>query len=197
MSEVRPEEPIEDKIKRLFIELELKNVDFDSLLVNLGYSATDLERQIQTRKAFRMPRIIFPAILVSQAGGVATVRALASANPALDVNAINLAFDGSAYVVAQTGSVKGVPASGASPITVFAAAGAGLKRRVFDIVIGSSASGVVVLSDGLGSIQVLAASATAVHYGPNGVLQDTADTAITATLAAATLSAIGAGNAGE
>jgi hypothetical protein len=79
--------------------------------------------------------------------------------------------------------------SAASPATLIAAPGAGLKTRIMRMVIGSSAAGVVVVGDGatIANVQVPAGGSVALDFSPVGILQPTAAAAVTLTLAAATL----------
>lgn len=77
--------------------------------------------------------------------------------------------------------------TGASPVTV-AAAGTG-KYRIYGGIIGSSAAGVVVLGDGATIMNVTVGANQSVPFSTSvmGFLQPTNTAAITATLAAATL----------
>ena len=76
--------------------------------------------------------------------------------------------------------------NGASALTILAAAGVDLKNRIFRITLTSSVAGAVVLSDGFGTYQIAVGTPLMLDYGPQGKLQTTANTAITATLATAT-----------
>jgi len=76
-------------------------------------------------------------------------------------------------------------ANGASALTILSAAGAGVKNRVYRVTLTSSVAGAVALNDGFGTYQVDVGIPVMLDYGPQGKLQTTADTAITATLATA------------
>ncbi len=76
--------------------------------------------------------------------------------------------------------------NGASALTIRGAAGAGVKNRIYRITLTSSLAGAVVLNDGFGTYQIAVGVPLMLDYGPQGKLQTTANTAITATLATAT-----------
>jgi len=78
--------------------------------------------------------------------------------------------------------------AGASALTIVAAAGADNFNRVHSIILSTNNAGLVVLSDGLPSVQLAANGSRQIDF-PQGWKQDTANTAITATLAGATLAA--------
>ena len=82
--------------------------------------------------------------------------------------------------------------SGASPLTILAAGGAGVKNRVFRILIGSNNAGLVTINDISGGLntQVAAGASNDIPFPQNGIVQGTANTAIVATLAGATLTAV-------
>lgn len=83
-----------------------------------------------------------------------------------------------------------VSVTGASALTVLAAAGAGVKYRIYQLQIGSNTAGAVVMSDSLGTYYCPANSTITIDFGHLGILQGTAATAVTATLAGATLSVV-------
>lgn len=80
-------------------------------------------------------------------------------------------------------------ATGASALTVLAAGAAGVKHRVYRLIIGSDTAGKVVMSDSVGSYYCPENGTITIDFGlTGGVKQGTAATAITATLAGADLS---------
>jgi len=97
------------------------------------------------------------------------------------------AFDGATWRRIRVPDATQASA-GASALTIVAAGGAGNFTRVHDIVLSTDNAGLVILSDGLPSIQLPANGSIHINF-KDGWLQDTANTAITATLAGATLAA--------
>ena len=110
----------------------------------------------------------------------------------LITNPRNLLYDQSAttpWVPARTGSVA-AGVQGATPQTIIAAAGAGKKRRVFDLVLSCTSATTVSVSEL--NIAWVCNSATGAtqyfHFGPTGVLQNTANTAIAVSAAGGNVS---------
>jgi hypothetical protein len=82
-------------------------------------------------------------------------------------------------------------ATGASALTCLAAGAAGVKHRIYRLIIGSDTAGKVVMSDSVGSYYCPANGTVTIDFGlTGGVKQGTAATAITATLAGADLSVV-------
>lgn len=105
----------------------------------------------------------------------------------LNANVYNYGFNGFSFDRIRV--PDDIEASaGATALTILAAGGTDVFHRIFTIDISSDTGGLVVLSDGLPSVYL---PANGVHrfYFPQGWRQNTANTAITATLAASTLAA--------
>ena len=95
-------------------------------------------------------------------------------------------WDGTTNVALATTAAT---VTGGTPLTILAAGGGAVKYRFFRIQLGSTVAGAIVLSDGMGTYICPANSTITIDFGHLGLKQTTANTAITATLAGATLSA--------
>lgn len=100
------------------------------------------------------------------------------------VNSQDLNYDegGNLFKPAKTGEVLAT-INGATPQTIVAAAGAGLKRRLFNLTVGASTAGLITVADGANIALFYAAAntVTQITFGKDGIKQPTANAAITLT----------------
>ena len=83
-----------------------------------------------------------------------------------------------------------VSVNGPSALTILAGGGGTVKYRIYQLQIGSDTAGLVAISDGLGSYYVPENGTVVVDFGHIGIKQTTANTQLTATLAASNLSVV-------
>ena len=116
---------------------------------------------------------------------------ISGGTPGLAVVDFGLLYNGVNWDRQRTPTVQ-TSVSGASPLTILAAGGGSVKNRIFRILIGSNNAGLVTINDISGGLntQVAAGASNDIPFPPNGIVQGTANTAIVATLAGATLTAV-------
>lgn len=89
-----------------------------------------------------------------------------------------LSADTSTQIKLATTSAIAAVASGGN---LLAAGGAGIKHRLFTVIVSVDTAGTITLSDSCGAFYAGANTTTIMDYGTVGLLQGTANTAITLT----------------
>jgi len=90
-------------------------------------------------------------------------------------------YDGTTREKLPTDVVEANAADASTGLTLLSAAGTGAKNRVFKIILTCDAADSIALSDGFGTYYASAGNPIVLDYGPEGKLQSSDNTAVTAT----------------